>query len=128
MLEGIMRTLKDAAMPNAGCRAARRRNAQGQDLLILGKLSIALTDRLIEIGAIQITRRVSTKGEAYLCERGIVIDDPGGSGRKTSRPLCRPCLDWSERRFHIAGKLGAAICTHFSNKAMYAASTIRARS
>ena len=25
--------------------------------------------------------------------------------------FCRPCLDWSERRSHIAGALGAALCT-----------------
>lgn len=26
-----------------------------------------------------------------------------------SRPLCRACMDWSERRHHLAGSLGAAI-------------------
>jgi hypothetical protein len=26
--------------------------------------------------------------------------------------LCRPCLDWSERRPHLAGAVGAAICQH----------------
>jgi DNA-binding transcriptional ArsR family regulator len=31
------------------------------------------------------------------------------SGR---RPLCRPCLDWSERRSHLGGTLGAAILDH----------------
>jgi hypothetical protein len=25
------------------------------------------------------------------------------------RPLCRPCLDWSQRRHHLAGALGAAL-------------------
>ena len=25
--------------------------------------------------------------------------------------FCRPCLDWSERRPHIAGRLGAALAT-----------------
>jgi hypothetical protein len=25
------------------------------------------------------------------------------------RPFCRPCLDWSERRTHLAGALGAAL-------------------
>jgi hypothetical protein len=24
--------------------------------------------------------------------------------------LCRPCLDWSERRPHLAGAVGAALC------------------
>src|SRR6201986_3824326 len=29
------------------------------------------------------------------------------------RPLCRACLDWSERRHHLAGTLGGAILTRF---------------
>jgi hypothetical protein len=24
--------------------------------------------------------------------------------------LCRPCLDWSERRPHLAGVIGASLC------------------
>ncbi len=29
------------------------------------------------------------------------------------RPLTRSCLDWSERRPHLAGALGAGLATHF---------------
>ena len=29
------------------------------------------------------------------------------------RPLCRTCLDWSERRSHLAGALGAALLNRF---------------
>ncbi|HYE40929.1 MAG TPA: transcriptional regulator, partial [Ramlibacter sp.] len=29
-----------------------------------------------------------------------------------ARPPCRPCLDWGERRMHLAGRLGALLCTH----------------
>jgi hypothetical protein len=32
------------------------------------------------------------------------------AGRGRTRVLCRPCLDWSERRPHIAGAMGAALC------------------
>ena len=32
-----------------------------------------------------------------------------GGSRRSNRVYCRPCLDWSERRPHIAGKLGAAL-------------------
>lgn len=32
-----------------------------------------------------------------------------GSGR---RPACRPCLDWGERRMHLAGRLGSLLCAH----------------
>jgi DNA-binding transcriptional ArsR family regulator len=30
------------------------------------------------------------------------------------RPLCRACLDWSERRHHLAGTLGAALLNRFT--------------
>ena len=32
---------------------------------------------------------------------------------KSRRIFCRPCLDWSERRPHLAGHVGAALCAHF---------------
>ena len=38
--------------------------------------------------------------------------DPKKLGRLVTRPLCRLCLDWSERRPHLARRLGAAICRH----------------
>ena len=30
------------------------------------------------------------------------------------RPVCKACLDWSERRHHLAGTLGAAMMTRFT--------------
>ena len=30
------------------------------------------------------------------------------------RPVCKACLDWSERRHHLAGMLGAALMTRFT--------------
>jgi hypothetical protein len=33
---------------------------------------------------------------------------------RTRRPLCKACLDWSARRHHLAGTLGAAILTRFA--------------
>ncbi len=30
------------------------------------------------------------------------------------RPLCKACLDWSERRHHLAGTLGAAVMSRFT--------------
>ncbi|OQR61977.1 transcriptional regulator [Streptomyces maremycinicus] len=37
---------------------------------------------------------------------GIALD------RSTRRPLARACLDWTERRPHLAGAAGAALCRH----------------
>ena len=30
------------------------------------------------------------------------------------RPVCKACLDWSERRHHLAGTLGAALMARFT--------------
>jgi len=53
--------------------------------------------------------------EAALGALGSALDatTPKRSATPTrSRPFCRPGLDWSERRRHIAGTLGALICSH----------------
>jgi len=48
---------------------------------------------------------------AELCDRAAFADlgiDVGPLGRRGSR-LGRACLDWSERRYHLAGPLGVAL-------------------
>src|SRR5690606_36291446 len=52
--------------------------------------------------------RLTEQGGAW-CAR-IGIDVHHAAGRK--RSLCRACLDWSERRHHLAGWLGAALLKH----------------
>jgi DNA-binding transcriptional ArsR family regulator len=44
-------------------------------------------------------------GQSFLSGLGMDLDRLG----KTRRPLCRLCLDWSERRAHLGGALGAAL-------------------
>ena len=44
-------------------------------------------------------------GEAWLARLGI----DAGELRRTRRPLLRACLDWSERRDHLAGAVAAAL-------------------
>ena len=51
------------------------------------------------------TSALTARGEAWCHQLGIDLD----TVRASRRPLCRPCLDWSERRMHLAGALGAAI-------------------
>ena len=49
--------------------------------------------------------RVTEQGRRFFAKSGIEIE----ALEKSRRPLCRPCLDWSERRTHLSGTLGAAI-------------------
>jgi DNA-binding transcriptional ArsR family regulator len=48
---------------------------------------------------------LTTKGRAFFTEFGIDL----AALEKGRRPVCRPCLDWSERHSHLGGALGAAI-------------------
>lgn len=48
-------------------------------------------------------------GESGLSGFGIDVD----ALRAQRRPLCRSCLDWSMRKPHLAGGLGAALLDHF---------------
>jgi hypothetical protein len=50
---------------------------------------------------------VIEQGMAWLAELGIDTT----ALQRGRRPLARPCLDWSERRHHLAGAAGAAIAT-----------------
>ena len=51
------------------------------------------------------TLHLTPQGTRFFAQRGVDID----ALKRSHRPLCRPCLDWSERRSHLAGSLGAAI-------------------
>lgn len=54
------------------------------------------------------TVELTKKGRQFCSEIGIDL----GEMERSRRPLCRPCLDWSVRRHHLAGSLGAAILSH----------------
>ncbi len=47
-------------------------------------------------------------GARWFESREISPASPAGA----RRVLCRPCLDWGERRHHLAGALGAALVQH----------------
>jgi DNA-binding transcriptional ArsR family regulator len=82
---------------------------------LAGRLGVAITDRLCAQGAIVIdgeTGYLTDRGVDALSAFGIASTDAIASAGSPNRPACRPCLDWSERRFHVAGKLGALICAH----------------
>jgi hypothetical protein len=49
--------------------------------------------------------RLTEHGRAWFLGMGINTDALASSRRS----FCRPCLDWSERRHHLAGALGAAV-------------------
>ena len=79
---------------------------------IAGRLGTALLDALCALGYLERSGddlSVTAAGEDFFTDLGI---DVAGL-RSLRRPLTRCCLDWTERRHHLAGSLGAALMTQF---------------
>ncbi|WP_062229243.1 ArsR/SmtB family transcription factor [Aureimonas frigidaquae] len=92
-----------------GPRDAALRNARTCYDHLAGKLALALADSLCERGYLTLgdgVGVVSAEGKRFFAGFGI---DTAAMDGTSKRPLCRTCLDWSERRPHVAGRLGAAL-------------------
>ncbi|MDH6143486.1 DNA-binding transcriptional ArsR family regulator [Kitasatospora sp. GP30] len=78
---------------------------------LAGTLGVAIMDAMTERGLLDWTRglALTPTGEAWLAELGV--PSPAGPAR-SRRPAVRPCIDWTERRPHLAGSVGAALCRH----------------
>lgn len=72
---------------------------------LAGKVGVLITDSLLQQKIIDPDFEVSKKGEKWFTAFGIDMDEL----RLQRRSFLRPCLDWSERRHHIAGSLAAAL-------------------
>ncbi|MFD7260144.1 ArsR/SmtB family transcription factor [Streptomyces sp. NPDC059874] len=74
---------------------------------LAGRLGVALADAMIARGLIASDSglAVTPAGRAWLAD-ALGHEQPPGA----RRPLVRACLDWTERRPHIAGALGACLC------------------
>jgi DNA-binding transcriptional ArsR family regulator len=81
-----------------------------------GQLGVGIADALVVLGHVELSGDagiVTESGIALLAEVGVDIAPLiARRTRRSGRVLCRPCLDWSERRPHLAGVVGAAICAH----------------
>lgn len=75
---------------------------------LAGTLGVALTERLVEANLLALFDQgyeVTPSGFDRFAGFGIDLD----ALRGRRRPLTRRCLDWTERRYHLAGALGAAL-------------------
>jgi DNA-binding transcriptional ArsR family regulator len=74
---------------------------------LAGRLSVDLADRLVARAYIVPdgeTAALTAAGARFLSGLGVAVPAP-----RQRRDSCRLCLDWTERRPHLAGTLGAAI-------------------
>jgi DNA-binding transcriptional ArsR family regulator len=96
------RTLRAAAASDAMTRA---RTCYDH---LAGRLGVALTDAMT-------TAKLLDQSTGFaLTDDGLGwFDALGLSLARTGRPLVRGCLDWTERRTHLAGLAGARMCQYF---------------
>ena len=75
---------------------------------LAGQLGVAVRDGLVEHGVLLddgAEHRVTRSGEAWFAGFGVDL----AAARRAKRSFARSCLDWSERRPHLAGALGSAL-------------------
>jgi len=107
MLESVMAVAGPEPRPTTWRGGEALRTARTCYDHLAGRLGVALADSLTGAGHMTLSPdggELTERGHAFLSDFGA--EPPAGR-----RVFCRPCLDWSERRPHIAGRLGAALAT-----------------
>jgi len=75
---------------------------------LAGELGVAMLDGLLARGVIEDrggALSLTDAGASFVCEFGVETEGLGAA----RRPICKACLDWSERRSHLGGALGKAL-------------------
>ncbi|MCZ9347606.1 winged helix-turn-helix domain-containing protein [Streptomyces sp. TRM76130] len=100
-------TRRPRSLAAAGAASAMVRGRTCYDHLA-GRLGTAVTDALTARGLLRQDTgfALTDAGLAWFDATGIRL------ARTGRRPLARACLDWTERRPHLAGVAGAALCRH----------------
>jgi DNA-binding transcriptional ArsR family regulator len=78
---------------------------------LAGELAVRVFDALLRRKLLRPDDRrlaLTESGQQLFHQMGIDLT----TLRKARRPLCLACFDWSERRHHLAGGLGAALLAH----------------
>jgi DNA-binding transcriptional ArsR family regulator len=110
MLEGIMNvavTGPPSFRPPSRIDSEMRRARTCYDHLA-GELGVAITDAMIERQYLVLDAdagELTAEGADFLVKIGVNLAVP----LRSRRAFCRPCLDWSERRPHLAGWVGRSI-------------------
>jgi DNA-binding transcriptional ArsR family regulator len=86
---------------------------------LAGAVGVAVLDALLGrrwLHAADSTYSVTAEGDRQLAELGIDLE----AARRGRRAFARPCLDWTERRHHLAGALGAAVTSVMLDRGWFA--------
>ena len=113
---GALETLSNIAPADHLYRALARKGAKARMLVarscydhLAGQLGVAIATALVKRGALV------PDGAQYVAQADEVWGQLGVTlpgGRSAGRPFARACLDWTERKPHVAGVLGKMILRH----------------
>jgi DNA-binding transcriptional ArsR family regulator len=81
---------------------------------LAGRLGVVVTDTMVRRRFLKLADRdylLTPSGERFLGRLGVDV----GRAREERRAFARQCLDWSERRAHLAGALGAAVARRYQD-------------
>ncbi len=126
MIEALARLASPAPVKSLrqGTRAAAVRSARTCYDHLAGRLGTGMMEAMLERGLLaggdglftdgdrlsapgsEVDYRLTPEGVQWVSDLGIDL-----SGLPRRRPLIRYCVDWSEQRHHLAGALGAALCS-----------------
>ena len=112
-LEGLMPLAARAGhlRTRVGPRDPELRRARSCYDHLAGDLAVKIFDSLTTRGLLDVRGdavHVTNRARLFFDARGVDME----ALARNRRPLCRKCLDWSERRSHLGGTLGAAIFAH----------------
>lgn len=111
-LQAASESYKPKAPPKSSCPTLLRSARTCYDHLA-GELGVKLYDAFVSNGFIEVgDDRLGLTGEGRqaliamgLSEKSLI--------EKPSKPLLRSCMDWSQRRSHLAGPLARELLNHF---------------
>jgi DNA-binding transcriptional ArsR family regulator len=81
---------------------------------LAGDLGVQMLDSMKKQGLIRQSKQaieLTAEGKCFMVDALQISPETLAHPR---RPMCKACLDWSERRHHLAGMLGAAVMTRFT--------------
>ncbi|PJI86411.1 ArsR family transcriptional regulator [Yoonia maricola] len=114
VLEGLMGLAAGAGhlRKRTGPKDAALREARVCYNHLAGDMGTQMFDSLTAQGHVVLDNErpmLTASGAAFVADFDIDLD----ALRRARAPLCRECLDWSERRSHLAGSLGRAFLNRF---------------
>jgi hypothetical protein len=85
---------------------------------LAGEVAVGIAASMVARGQLDFGHEggvLTDEGAAFLASLGLDLHS-SPSARPGRAPFCRPCMDWSERRPHIAGLVGRELCAALLRK------------